>query len=571
MKKVFYTLLLCFGFFMGHSQLIISEIMYNPPESGTDSLEYIELYNTSGAEIDLAGYVIADNNLDTISSGTIGANDYVVVAMNKNAFMSVFSVDDSKVIGATNIALKNGGETVYIMNPQLNVLDSVKYDSDAPWPTFDQGTNGGGASIELCDATKDNNLASSWSAADNDLGIMVNGRAVKGTPAAANTVACTNSADHVILVSSNVFTPSTLTIQSGETVRWENTGGFHNVNGTQDTYPENPEGFTNGDPSSSDWVYEFTFTTVGTYNYQCDPHVSFGMVGQIIVESGVTELPFTDISEARKVDADGVAIYLGDTVRVMGVIHGENLNPNGQQFALIDVAAGEGIGVYADTPLGYNYAEADMIDITGVVSQYNGLTQVNPITITYVSSGNDLMTPVSVTELNESTESQFVRINNVSFVDPSDWKGDGSSFNITVVDGDGIEYALRVDRDSQFADQSAPDGSDFNVEGIGGQYDNSEPYLDGYQLFPTSFSPAGAAEDYKLEGKITVGPNPASDIVYINTDLDLDRVQIVDRVGRIISDMDYRSTIDVSALDAGIYIITFYQNDKYQSQKLMVK
>ena len=75
---------------------------------------------------------------------------------------------------------------------------------------------------------------------------------------------------------------SSLTISLGDTVEFINTGGFHNVNATLSTFPNNPQGFGNS-VSSSNWSFQHIFTIAGTYNYQCDPHVGMGMTGTIIV------------------------------------------------------------------------------------------------------------------------------------------------------------------------------------------------------------------------------------------------------------------------------------------------
>lgn len=83
-------------------------------------------------------------------------------------------------------------------------------------------------------------------------------------------------------VSNNVFTPNSVTISQGDTVRWTNTQGNHNVNGTASDYPNNPEAF--GNDVGSGWTYEFVFNVVGFYEYHCDPHVSLGMTGDITVE-----------------------------------------------------------------------------------------------------------------------------------------------------------------------------------------------------------------------------------------------------------------------------------------------
>ena len=82
-------------------------------------------------------------------------------------------------------------------------------------------------------------------------------------------------------VSNNTFNPSSITINQGDTVRWTNVQGNHNVNGTTATFPSNPEEF--GNEVGSGWTYEFIFNTVGSYDYQCDPHASLGMTGDITV------------------------------------------------------------------------------------------------------------------------------------------------------------------------------------------------------------------------------------------------------------------------------------------------
>ncbi|HYQ57368.1 MAG TPA: plastocyanin/azurin family copper-binding protein [Draconibacterium sp.] len=102
---------------------------------------------------------------------------------------------------------------------------------------------------------------------------------------------------HVVQVTSNVFTPKNLTIEVGDVVEWQNNQGFHNVNGTTSTYPENPESF--GNNVGSGWTYSYTFNTAGSYNYRCDPHAALGMTGTIEVtavsNSHTLTIHFTDM------------------------------------------------------------------------------------------------------------------------------------------------------------------------------------------------------------------------------------------------------------------------------------
>jgi uncharacterized surface protein with fasciclin (FAS1) repeats len=90
------------------------------------------------------------------------------------------------------------------------------------------------------------------------------------------------------------YTPSELTINVGDTVVWINDGGTHDVNGNINSITgnsfENPESFDS--PSTSTvgaTIYTHVFNTEGTYNYDCSVgnHALQGMVGTIIVNSGL--------------------------------------------------------------------------------------------------------------------------------------------------------------------------------------------------------------------------------------------------------------------------------------------
>ena len=86
---------------------------------------------------------------------------------------------------------------------------------------------------------------------------------------------------YTVVSTNNIFTPNMLTITVGDTVRWINEQGFHNVVADDNS-------FTSGAPSSDPWVYEFVFTTVGVNPYYCFVHGGpggSGMSGVITVEN----------------------------------------------------------------------------------------------------------------------------------------------------------------------------------------------------------------------------------------------------------------------------------------------
>ena len=92
------------------------------------------------------------------------------------------------------------------------------------------------------------------------------------------------STQYVVNTAGNTFVPATLSINIGDTVIWNNTGGFHNINATLATYPNNPEGFGNV-VAAAGWSFQWIFTIPGTYDYQCDPHAGLGMNGVITVNN----------------------------------------------------------------------------------------------------------------------------------------------------------------------------------------------------------------------------------------------------------------------------------------------
>lgn len=85
---------------------------------------------------------------------------------------------------------------------------------------------------------------------------------------------------HQVTVQGMSFTPSTLEINEGDIVEWNNIDGYHSIDGTLSSFPDNTESFGNG-AASSPWTYSYTFNSAGTNEYQCGIHNT--MMGFITV------------------------------------------------------------------------------------------------------------------------------------------------------------------------------------------------------------------------------------------------------------------------------------------------
>jgi plastocyanin len=89
---------------------------------------------------------------------------------------------------------------------------------------------------------------------------------------------------HTVELSNFQFSPDNLTIEVGDTVRWSNVEGTHNVLADDNS-------FTSGPAAPAPWTFEHVFTATGNNPYYCEPHGGAGgsgMSGVIIVELPVS-------------------------------------------------------------------------------------------------------------------------------------------------------------------------------------------------------------------------------------------------------------------------------------------
>ncbi len=196
MKQTYFLVLLTALLFGGSTQaqnIVITEISYNPPESGADSTEFIEFYNNGTTTADLSGYEITSGVIYTFPSGIMLApGDYIVVGVDSLAMVNTYGY-----VGAyewTSGGLSNGGESIALKDASGNLMDTLRYDDNAPWPDGTSGApdpDGSGPTIVLCDPNSDNIDGANWTESTSNAGITVNGNVVYGSPGAADAACMT--------------------------------------------------------------------------------------------------------------------------------------------------------------------------------------------------------------------------------------------------------------------------------------------------------------------------------------------------------------------------------------------
>jgi len=89
---------------------------------------------------------------------------------------------------------------------------------------------------------------------------------------------------HTVTVANFSFTPQTVTINVGDTVKWNNIQGTHNVRADDFS-------FYSGAAAPAPWTFIHVFTVEGNNPYYCEPHGGpggSGMSGVVVVETPVS-------------------------------------------------------------------------------------------------------------------------------------------------------------------------------------------------------------------------------------------------------------------------------------------
>lgn len=108
--------------------LVINELAYD--DSGTDDVEFVELYNASGGPIDMTGWVLESrdpsglNFSHALSPVVLAAGDYWVLG-----FATAPNVDQV-VTGPSTGWLENDNESLTLLDPGAAVVDTLIYESN---------------------------------------------------------------------------------------------------------------------------------------------------------------------------------------------------------------------------------------------------------------------------------------------------------------------------------------------------------------------------------------------------------------------------------------------------------
>ena len=151
------------------NSIVFNEINYNPSVEN-DAGDWVELYNWGRVDLDISGWVFKDNDDThqfTIPQNTIlKSNDYLVLCKSTTDFSLVYP-NVLNNLGDFDFGLGSTGDAVRLYDVTGELVDSVTFNSESPWPPE---PNGNGQTLELRNYYVDNTSAESWKSSLEKLG-----------------------------------------------------------------------------------------------------------------------------------------------------------------------------------------------------------------------------------------------------------------------------------------------------------------------------------------------------------------------------------------------------------------
>ena len=151
----------------GWAALLVSEVFYDTPQSGTDSaFEFVEIFNPTGANVPLGDWSLADNSgKDQLPPAEIATRGYLVIAASHDGFLANFPSFSGNLVsleGSIGNGLSNAGDRMMLIAPDGTEIDTMSYGSDTTG--LDPACRGvdAGESLARVPSGLDTDAASDW-------------------------------------------------------------------------------------------------------------------------------------------------------------------------------------------------------------------------------------------------------------------------------------------------------------------------------------------------------------------------------------------------------------------------
>ncbi|NLA23412.1 MAG: T9SS type A sorting domain-containing protein, partial [Bacteroidales bacterium] len=256
--------------------------------------------------------------------------------------------------------------------------------------------------------------------------------------------------------------------------------------------------------------------------------------------------------------------YKDEIVTVQGIVTASfNPTPHAEGYFIQD-AAGAWNGLYIfdinNTP-----EIGDLVRVTGKITEYYEMTEMTNISeYTVLSIGEPVPAPVLVSTAeaaSEMYESVLVKVEKAECVSAQNNFGEWY-----VNDGSG---QLMMKENGAFAFEEA----------VGTKYDIIGVMMYSYEEFKLQYRipsdiVVSTGINTELSKNTTIYPNPAKDILNINSKDNLKSVKLIAIDGKIVLNQDINNTsttLDISTLPAGVYFLNLENENEIAIKKLIIE
>ncbi len=196
--------------------LVITEINYHSALNFNVE-DWVEIYNPADRTVDVSGCHIRhqhpSHDFRFPFGSSIPAKGHIIVCQDRNKFKSLFP-DVSNVLGDFGFPLSDTGDELLLLDPFNNVIDSVRYGINKPWPVE---ANGQGPTLELLDPALDNTVARHWQAS---AGHGSPGQPTRALPVVTRFVVRDSSGSRLVTDNRNVLVEMAASDFDGQILGW---------------------------------------------------------------------------------------------------------------------------------------------------------------------------------------------------------------------------------------------------------------------------------------------------------------------------------------------------------------
>ena len=131
------------------------------------------------------------------------------------------------------------------------------------------------------------------------------------------------------------------------------------------------------------------------------------------------------------------------------------------------------------------------------------------------------------------------------------WTQVGSSISGNGQNGEQLGYSVAMSNDG-------------NTVSVGVPFNPARGYVRVYD-----FTSALSSSDFQLNNKFSVYPNPISNQFQLNTDISIDKVEVLNLQGQVIKTFESQESYNINDLSAGIYLVMIHSEEGKGIKKII--